>query len=60
MTKNVLSFPGVPSILNSMIENCKKYLVKGLMIHSNTLNLLLLKAIYQNNLASFKKNIKNL
>ena len=39
MTKNVLSFPGVPSILNSMIENCKKYLVKGLMIHSNTLNL---------------------
>ena len=39
MTKNVLSFPGVPSILNSMIENCKKYLVKGLMVHSKTLNL---------------------
>ena len=30
MTKNVLSLPGVPSILNSMIENTKKYLVKGL------------------------------
>ena len=28
--KNVLSLPGVPSILNSMIENCKKYLTKGL------------------------------
>ncbi len=39
MTKNVLSFPGVPSILNSMIENCKKYLIRGLMIHSKTLNL---------------------
>ena len=30
ITKNVLSLPGVPSILNSMIENCKKHLVKGL------------------------------
>ena len=39
MIKNVLSFPGVPSILNSMIENCKKYLVKGLKIHSKTINL---------------------
>ncbi len=39
ITKNVLSLPGVPSILNSMIENCKKYLVKGLKIHSNTINL---------------------
>ena len=29
ITKNVLSLPGVPSILNSMIENCKKYLKKG-------------------------------
>ncbi len=39
ITKNVFSLPGVPSILNSMIENCKKYLVKGLKVHSNTLNL---------------------
>ncbi len=39
MTKNVLSLPGVPSILNSMIENCKKYLVKGLKVHSKTINL---------------------
>ena len=37
--RNVLSLPGVPSILNSMIENCKRYLLKGLKIHSNTLNL---------------------
>ena len=39
ITKNVLSLPGVPSILNSMIENCKRYLVKGLKIHSKTINL---------------------
>ena len=39
MTKNVISLPGVPSILNSMIENCKRYLVKGLKVHSNTINL---------------------
>ena len=39
MVKNVLSFPGVPSILNSMIENCKRYLVKGLTVYSETINL---------------------
>ncbi len=39
ITKNVLSLPGVPSILNSMIENCKKYLIKGLKVHSETINL---------------------
>ena len=37
--KNVLSLPGVPSILNSMIENCKRYLVKGLKVHSKTLSI---------------------
>ena len=37
--KNVISLPGVPSILNSMIENCKRYLIKGLKIHSKTINL---------------------
>ncbi len=39
MTKNVLSLPGVPSILNSMIENCKPYLIKGLKTYSRTINL---------------------
>ena len=37
--KNILSLPGVPSILNSMIENCKRYLIKGVKVHSKTLNL---------------------
>ena len=39
MTKNVLCLPGVPSILISMIENCKKFLIKGSKTHSKTLNL---------------------
>ena len=39
ITKNVISLPGVPLILNSMIENCKKYLIKGSKTHSKTLNL---------------------
>ena len=37
ITKNVLSFPGVPSILNSMIDNCKKYLIKGSKVYSKTI-----------------------
>ena len=37
--KNVFSLPGVPSILNSMIENSKKYLVKGSKTFSQTINL---------------------
>jgi len=39
MIKNVLSLPGVPSIVNSMIENCKRFLVKGIKVHSKTINL---------------------
>ena len=39
ITKNVLTLPGVPSILISMIDNCKKYLIKGSKTYSKTLNL---------------------
>jgi len=39
ITKNVISLPGVPSILNSMIDNSKKYLVKGLKVQSKTINI---------------------
>ena len=50
MTKNVISLPGVPSISNLMIENCKRYLVKGFKVHSNTINLFIqLKVISRNN-----------
>ena len=30
MIRNVFCLPGVPSILNSMIENCKRYLKREL------------------------------
>ena len=38
MIRNVFCLPGVPSILNSMIENCKKYLKRGARTHSKTIN----------------------
>ena len=37
--KNVICLPGVPSILISMIDNVKKYLVKGTTIISTTISL---------------------
>ena len=47
--KNVLSLPGVPSILNSMIENCKKYLIKGLKVHSKTIKFVTVESNISNN-----------
>ena len=47
--KNVLSLPGVPSILNSMIENCKRYLIKGLTFIVKQLIFIQSKAIFQRN-----------
>ena len=38
MIKNVICLPGVPSILKSMINNLKKYLVPGLITHSSTIS----------------------
>jgi molybdenum cofactor synthesis domain-containing protein len=37
--KNIFSLPGVPSILSSMIENCKKYIIKGSITLNKTINL---------------------
>jgi molybdopterin-biosynthesis enzyme MoeA-like protein len=58
MTKNVLSLPGVPSILYSMIENCKRYLVKGLKIHSKTINLYTVESNIAKQLDSIQKKYK--
>ena len=58
MTKNVLSLPGVPSILNSMIENCKRYLVKGLKIHSNTISLFTVESNISKQLSLIQKKYK--
>jgi molybdenum cofactor synthesis domain-containing protein len=58
ITKNVLSLPGVPSILNSMIENCKRYLVKGLKIHSKTINLFTVESNISKELSLIQKKYK--
>ena len=58
ITKNVLSLPGVPSILNSMIENCKKFLVKGLKIHSKTINLYTVESNISKKLGLIQKKYK--
>ena len=58
VTKNVLSLPGVPSILNSMIENCKKYLVKGLKVHSKTINLFTVESNISKELEIIQKKYK--
>ena len=60
VTKNVLSLPGVPSILNSMIENCKKYLVKGLKIHSKTINLFTVESNISKQLEIIQKKYKKI
>ena len=58
VTKNVLSLPGVPSILNSMIDNCKKYLTKGLKVHSKTVNLFTVESNISERLATIQKKYK--
>ena len=56
--KNVLSLPGVPSILNSMIENCKRFLIKGLKVHSKTINLITVESNISKQLGSIQKKYK--
>ncbi len=60
MIKNVLSLPGVPSILNSMIENSKRYLVKGSKIHSKTINLYTVESNISKQLEIIQKKYKKL
>ena len=56
--KNVLCLPGVPSILNSMIENCKQYLVKGSKVYSQTLNLFTVESNISKELTIIQKKYK--
>ena len=55
ITKNVFSLPGVPSILISMIENCKKYLIKGSKTHSKTLNLFTVESTISKQMGTIQK-----
>ena len=57
--KNVLSLPGVPAILISMIENCKKYLVKGLDVHSKTLSVYTVESNIAKPLGLIQKKFKD-
>ncbi len=56
---NVISLPGVPSILNSMIENCKKYLIKGLKVFSKTINLYTVESNISKPLGNIQKKYKS-
>ena len=58
IVKNILSLPGVPSILNSMIENCKQYLIKGSKVHSKTLNLFTVESNISKQLDLIQKKYK--
>ena len=58
VTKNVLSLPGVPSILNSMIENCKRFLIKGLKVQSQTINLYTVESNISKQLGLIQKKYK--
>ena len=58
ITKNVLSLPGVPSILNSMIDNCKTYLTKGSKVYSKTLNLYTVESNISKKLGQIQKKYK--
>jgi molybdenum cofactor synthesis domain-containing protein len=55
ITKNVFSLPGVPSILISMIENCRKYLIKGSKMHSKTLNLFTVESNISKQMGAIQK-----
>ena len=58
MIKNIISLPGVPSILNSMIENCKKFLTKGSKVHSKTVNLFTVESNISKQLSNIQKKYK--
>ena len=58
ITKNVLSLPGVPSILNSMIENCKRYLTKGVKVYSKTLSLYTVESNISKKIGSIQRKYK--
>ena len=58
MIKNVFCLPGVPLILRSMIHNCSKYLVKGVKIFSDSINLITVESNISKGLAKIQKKYK--
>ncbi|MFL2889588.1 MAG: competence/damage-inducible protein A [Pelagibacteraceae bacterium] len=53
--KNVFCLPGIPSIIKSMIENCKKYLVKGKKTISSSMNLMTVESNIARELSKVQK-----
>ncbi len=53
--KNILCLPGVPSILKSMIDNCKKFLVKGQVTKNKSINLITVESNIAKELAKIQK-----
>ena len=58
MIKNVISLPGVPSILKGMIENSKKFLIKGKITQSKSINLLTVESNISVELTDVQKKFK--
>jgi molybdenum cofactor synthesis domain-containing protein len=55
ITKNVFSLPGVPSILQSMIGNTKKFLIKGRITISRSINLYTVESNIAKDLGKIQK-----
>jgi molybdenum cofactor synthesis domain-containing protein len=53
--KNIFCLPGVPSILKSMIENCKKYLIKKNKTLSKSINLITVESNIARELGKIQK-----
>ena len=53
--ENVICLPGVPSILKSMIDNVKKYLVKGLVILNKSISLYTIESNISKELSKIQK-----
>jgi len=55
ITKNVFSLPGVPSILQSMLGNVKKFLIKGSITISRSVNLYTVESNISKDLGKIQK-----
>ena len=56
--KNTICLPGVPSILKSMIDNCKAFLIKGSIVFNKSINLLTVESNIANKLGLIQKKWK--
>ena len=60
MIKNVICLPGVPSILKSMVDNLKKYLVPGSKIYSLSISTQTIESNIANGLEIAQKKIQKI